>query len=169
MKVKSHSGFFSCTRCTIEDEYQQSRVCFPYLENGSTIRTHDDYILMKHEEHHTSITTSSICSIFNVDIVRSFSMDYMHLVCLGVMRKLINLWMGNTKGPLNIRIPSWKINQINNALNNIKINSITKDFSRKPRSLVEISRWKATELRQFLSYTDMVVLKNVLTDDCYQN
>jgi len=169
MKVKGHSGFFSCTRCTIEGEYQQSRVCFPYLENGSTIRTHDDYVLMKYEEHHTSITTSSICSILNVDIVQLFSMDYMHLVCLGVMRKLINLWMGNTKGPMNIRIPSWKINKINSALNNIKINSITKDFSRKPRFLLEISRWKATEFRQFLLYTGMVVLKNVLTDDCYKN
>jgi len=169
MKVKSHSGLSSCTRCTIEGEYQQSRVCFPYLENGSTIRTHDDYKQMKHEEHHTSITISSICSILNVDIVQSFSMDYMHLVCQGVMRKLIHLWMGNTKGPMNVRIPSWKINQINNALNNIKINSITKDFSRKPRALVEINRWKATELRKFLLYTGMVVLKNVLADDCYQN
>lgn len=91
MKVKGHSGFFSCTRCTIEGEYQQSRVCFPYLENGSTIRTHDDYEQIKHEEHHTSISTSSICSILNLDIVQSFSMDYMHLVCLGVMRKLIHL------------------------------------------------------------------------------
>ena len=51
MKVKSHSGFSSCTRCTIEGEYQQSRVCFPYLENGSTIRTHDDHRQIKHEEH----------------------------------------------------------------------------------------------------------------------
>jgi len=145
---------------------------FPYLENGSTIRTirtHDDYEQIKHEEHHTSISTSSICSILNLDIVQLFSIDYMHLVCLGVMRKLIHLWMGNTKGPMNVRLPSWKINQINNALNNIKINSITKDFSRKPRALEEISRWKATERRQFLLYTGMVVLQNVLADDCYKN
>lgn len=169
LKVKGHSGFFSCTRCTIEGEYLQNRVCFPYLANGSTIRTHEDYVLMKYEEHHTSHVTSCISSIPNVDVVQLFSMDYMHMVCLGVMRKLINIWMGNTKGPINVRIPSWKVNQISNALHAIKKNHITKDFSRKPRALIEINRWKATELRQFLLYTGIIVLKNVLSDECYQN
>jgi len=93
----------------------------------------------------------------------------MHLVCLGVMRKLIHLWMGNTKGPVNTRLPSWKVNQISSALHNIRKKNITKDFSRKPRALVEISRWKATELRQFLLYTGIIVLKNKLSDDCYQH
>uniref|UniRef100_A0A2S2NH74 DUF4806 domain-containing protein n=1 Tax=Schizaphis graminum TaxID=13262 RepID=A0A2S2NH74_SCHGA len=169
LKVKGHSGFFSCTRCTVEGEYLQNRVCFPYLANGSTIRTHEDYVLMKYEEHHTSLVTSCISSIPNVDVVQLFSMDYMHMVCLGVMRKLINIWMGNTKGPINVRIPSWKINQISNALHAIKKNHITKDFSRKPRALIEINRWKATELRQFLLYTGIIVLKDVLSDGCYQN
>jgi len=112
LKVKNHSGFFSCTRCTVEGDYQQNRVCFPYLPNGSTLRTHDDYVSMKYEEHHTCDSTSCISSIPNVDVVQLFSMDYMHLVCLGVMRKLIHIWMGNTKGPKNVRIPSWKIDQI---------------------------------------------------------
>lgn len=169
LKVKSHSGFFSCTRCTVEGDYLQNRVCFPYLPNGSTLRTHDDYVSMKYEEHHTCDIISCISSIPNVDVVQLFSMDYMNLVCLGVMRKLIHIWMGNTKGPKNVRIPSWKINQISNALHGIKKNHITKDFSRKPRALVEINRWKATELRQFLLYTGIIVLKNVLSDGCYQN
>lgn len=169
LKVKNHSRFFSCTRCTVEGDYQQNRVCFPYLPNGSTLRTHDDYVSMKYEEHHTCDSTSCISSIPNVDVVQLFSMDYMHLVCLGVMRKLIHIWMGNTKGPKNVRIPSWKIDQISNALRDIKRNHITKDFFRKPRALVEINRWKATELRQFLLYTGIIVLKNVLSDGCYQN
>jgi len=124
LKVKGHSGFFSCTWCTVEGEYLQNRVCFPYLANGSTIRPHDDHVLMKYEEHHTSLVTSCISSIPNVDIVQLFSMDYMLMVCLSVMHKLINIWMGNTKGPINVRISSWKINQISNALHAIKKKSI---------------------------------------------
>lgn len=120
LKVKSHSGFFSCTRCTVEGDHLEKRVCFPYLPNGCTLRTHDDYVSMKYEEHHTCNTTSCISSIPNVDIVQLFSMDYMHLVCLDVMRKLINIWMGNTKGLKKVRIPSWKINQFSNALHGIK-------------------------------------------------
>lgn len=169
LKVKGHSGFFSCTRCTVEGEYLQNRVCFPYLENGNTIRTHENYVSMVHEEHHTSLTISCVSTIQSIDIVKSFAVDYMHLVCLGVMRKLIHIWMGNIKGPVNVRLPSWKISQISSALHSIRKNNITKDFSRKPRALEEINRWKATELRQFLLYTGIVVLKNVLTDDCYQN
>ncbi|KAL4082179.1 hypothetical protein QTP88_030204, partial [Uroleucon formosanum] len=147
LKVKNHSGFFSCTRCTVEGDYQQNCVCFPYLPNGSTLRTHDDYVAMKYEECHTYDSTSCISPIPNVDVVQLFSMDYMHMVCLGVMHKPIHIWMGN----------------------DIKKNHITKDFSRKPRALVKINRWKATELRQFLLYTGIIVLKNVLSDGCYQN
>jgi len=54
--------------------------------------------------------------------MKRFSMDYIHMVCLGVMRKLINIWMGNTKGPINVRILTWKVNQISNALHAIKKN-----------------------------------------------
>jgi len=165
MRIKGHSGFSSCTRCVHEGEYCNNRVCFPYIDNGSVSRTHDDYVCMKDEEHHTSTTISCISLIPDIDIISLFSMDYMHLVCLGAMRKLINLWI---KGPLNIRLPSWKIKLISTSLSSLKIN-ITNDFSRKPRSLDEINRWKATELRQFLLYTGIVVLKNVLTKECYQH
>ncbi|KAL4142850.1 hypothetical protein QTP88_005264 [Uroleucon formosanum] len=64
---------------TFEGDYQQNCVCFPYLPNGSTLRTHDDYVAMKYEECHTYDSTSCISPIPNVDVVQLFSMDYMHM------------------------------------------------------------------------------------------
>jgi len=129
-------------------------------------RLHQDYVQMKYEEYHISSTISCVALIPDVDIVHLFPLDYMHLVCLGVTKKLISLWL-NT-GPTNVRLPSWKIKNITSSLNKIK-KCITNDFARKPRAIEEFKRYKATEFRQFLLYTGPVVLKNILPEDCYQH
>lgn len=46
---------------------------------------------------------------------------------------------------------------------------IPSEFSRKSRSLAELARWKATELREFLLYTGPIVLKNVVPKRLYDH
>lgn len=72
----------------------------------------------------------------------------MHLICLGVTKKLITLWL---KGPLKTRLNSVKNKFLSNNLIDIK-NVIPIDFHRKSRGLDELPRWKATEFRTFLLY-----------------
>ncbi|KAF0705638.1 Uncharacterized protein FWK35_00038752, partial [Aphis craccivora] len=167
LRIKGHSGFFSCTRCTIEGEYVHNRVCFPYDENGITKRNHEDYLNMVDEEHHVSPIISCLVLIPGIDIVNIFSLDYMHLVCLGIMCKLLNHWL-TTMGPSSVRLPSWKVKTISDRLAQLKI-CITNDFSRKPRSLKYVRLFKATELRQLLLYTGPVVFENIISDDCYNH
>jgi len=67
-----------------------------------------------------------------------------------------------------VRLPSKDVNKISNHL--LSMNPfIPSEFSRKSRALNEVSRWKATEFRLFLLYTDLNVLKNVLRHDFYFN
>ncbi|KAG8191596.1 hypothetical protein JTE90_018531 [Oedothorax gibbosus] len=43
------------------------------------------------------------------------------------------------------------------------------EFSRKPRSLKDVDRWRATEFRQFLLYLGPIALKQVLPDRLYRH
>lgn len=165
MKVKGHTGYYSCTRGFIEGEYINNRTCFPYQENSPRERNHEGYINKIQEEHHVGDVLSDLILIPGFDMVNSFPLDYMHLVTLGVMKKLINLWI---HGPLVVRLSSWQIIKFSFHLLSLKL-SITNDFVRKPRKIEDISRWKATELRQFLIYTGPLVLKKILKERIYNN
>lgn len=52
---------------------------------------------------------------------------------------------------------------------NFNRRNVTNEFQRKPRTLKELDRWKATELRQFLLYTGPFILKKVLSPERYSN
>ena len=99
-------------------------------------------------------------------MVQDFPVDYMHQVCLGVMKKLLLTWM---RGPrANNRLSSGQIGQISTKLVSLA-HYIPQEFARKPRGLEEVDRWKATEFRQFLVYTGQIALKGVLPNNLYKN
>lgn len=164
-KTKGHTGLFSCTKCTQEGEYLCNRTCFPYQEEISPLRTHDSFVNKTQEEYHISNVNSVLLDLPNFNIRNLFPLDYMHLTCLGVMRKLVFLWMN---GPLSIRIPCSQVKKISSNLRFIK-KYIPLEFCRKPRDLEEICRWKATELRQLLLYSGPLVLKNCISEKIYSH
>jgi hypothetical protein len=89
----------------------------------------------------------------------------MHLVCLGVVRRLLKTWL---TGNINIRISPACSAAISQKLECFR-EHIPVEFARKPRSLQEIDRWKATEFRLFLIYTGSVALKGNIRADLYEN
>lgn len=158
--IKGHSGYMSCTKCYIEGSFCNDRVCFPQLFNLKP-RTDIEYRSKVQKEHHTG--TSIIEYIPGIDMIQSFPLDYMHLVCLGVMKKLINLWLcGKPSTKLQYR----HIVSIDQSLTKLS-SCIPLEFNRKPRNISDFKRWKATEFRQFLLYTGPVVLKPILSKERY--
>ena len=88
----------------------------------------------------------------------------MHLVCLGVVRRILNYSKKGTCG----KVLANNINEISMLL--LSLNGhMSSEFVRHPRCLKYLDRWKATELRQFLLYSGLVVLGNILSDDVYQH
>jgi hypothetical protein len=67
-----------------------------------------------------------------------------------------------------VRIPTSLFSDLSDIILNFK-RYITSDFARKPRTLFEVDRFKATEFRQLLLYTGVVALKDILSDDQYHN
>lgn len=95
--IISHNGHSGCERCT---QYGRYLNCMTFPECNATLRTDDDFVRETDSDHHKSV---SPLTALNIGMITKFVLDPMHLLYLGVMRKLVYLWL---KGPLNVRIGS---------------------------------------------------------------
>ncbi len=157
-KIKGHNGYFGCERCTQEGVYVKNHMTFP--EKTTTLRTDDQFSRQEDEDHHRGISP-----LARINMVTMFILDYMHLVCLGVTRKLVRFWM---KGDFSCRLGSQAVMAISVRLQKLR-QHMQVEFQRKPRTLVDIDRWKVTEFRQFLLYTGPIVLQDILSSSHYRN
>jgi hypothetical protein len=123
---------------------------------------------MADEGHHRG--RSPLC-VLRVGLVTGFVHDYMHLVCLGVMRKLIKFWQGGKlhRGEnVASRLPSHNLQLLSERLSLLS-GCIPREFARLPRAVSDVDRWKATEFRLFLLYTGPVTLAGVLSQNVYDH
>ncbi|KAJ8018857.1 hypothetical protein HOLleu_42927 [Holothuria leucospilota] len=157
--VKDHSGYAGCDKCMQHGKWI-GKMTFP--EVSAPLRTDESFREMIDEEHHLGVSAFMRTSL---GMVSQFPLDYMHLVCLGVVRRLIMLWR---KGPLKTRIGTQKVTSISEPLTNCRP-FIPLEFARKTRGIDEAERWKATEFRTFLLYTGPVVLNGQLPEPMYKN
>jgi hypothetical protein len=135
--IKGHNGYHGCDKCNQEGVFCERRMTFP--ETKATLRTDASFCAMEDEDHY--VGPSPFCELSNVGMISKFPVDYMHLICLGVIRKLLNLWI---KGPLHIRIGTLAVKKLSDSLTFCR-NQVPCKFGRKPRAVSELDRWKATE------------------------
>ena len=82
----------------------------------------------------------------------------MHLVCLGVVRKLLFCYF--LKGNYSCRVPFGLLAELNNEINQSR-NVLPREFNRKLRDLSELKHFKASEFRTWLLYIGPLLLKSV--------
>lgn len=158
--VKAHNGYFGCERCEQEGEYFAA-VMFP--DTGCNSRTDERF---KREIYYNHILAESPLKILNIGMVSQFVIDSMHLIYLGVVRKLLLYFLS---GPLNVRMGPLSRIQLNGRLISMAAH-IASDFTDRPRSTDFIKLWKATEFRQFVLVTGPVVLSSICADlNVYDN
>jgi len=52
------------------------------------LQTHDSFKSQSQPAHHNKNETSLLLLIPNFDIIKGMTLDYMHLLCIGVIRSL---------------------------------------------------------------------------------
>ena len=162
--VKGHNAYYGCDKCTQKGVWQE-KVTFP--ETDAPLRTDVAFDEMAYANTHCVGENHSPLSRLSFGMVSQFPLDPMHLVFLGVVKRLILNWL---RGPVvnKCRIGANAISRISELLLSCH-QYLPREFPRKCRSLADVDRWKATEFRQFILYSGIVVLKGTISEVFYQH
>ena len=155
-QIKGHSGYFGCDKC-VQKGVWVGKMTFP--QTDANMRSDAQFDEMSDEAHHLGPSP--------LGMVTQLPLDYMHLVCLGVMKRVL---LRCIRGPIvnGCRIGANAVEQISDSLIQMK-NFLPREFLRKGRSLREVDRWKATKFRKFLLYTGPVILLGKVSERVYRN
>ena len=110
--IRSHNARYACERCVVEGEYFENPVT--YLSTRATLYNNDDFKKLIYTDH--QIQKSPFIHS-GIKCVESFPLDYMHLVCLGVMKRLL-LFL--KEGLRLCKLSSRYINQISERLEELR-------------------------------------------------
>ena len=127
--TKGHLEYSACDKCTTEGDFgMYDKMTFPEL--NAPLRTDTSFDEMVDEDDHVRP-----CPLngLRLGMVSQFPLDHMHLICLGVMRRLMHFWM---KGP-HCRLSVSTKTEISECLLSL-CRYVPKEFARKPRSLNEL-------------------------------
>ena len=126
-----------------------------FPETDAPLRTDIAFDEMMDEEHHVQPCVLRRLSP-SLGLVSQFTLDYMHLVYFGVVKRLLLLWM------MVLSCVIYGVRQKHSFQNVFCLCVVI--FH---RNLHE--RWKATEFRLFLLYTSPVALKDKIAKELYDN
>ena len=158
-----HTGYYSCERCTIKGTYE-GRVVFNDFEAELVMRSEKIFNEYGYSNHQRSISPLVDAGI---SCIHGFVLDYMHLVMLGVVKRLLKALLQSSFGS-KARLSANQKGLLASSMVSLK-GCLPSEFSRQPRSIDELDYWKATEFRQFLLYIGPVVLRELLPSQTYDH
>ena len=167
--IVSHTGYFSCERCTIKGSWL-GRVSFHKTEETEA-RTDSLFRRFHYHKHRCKChqhKETALLRIPKLDLIKDFVLDSMHLVFLGVMRRMLYFMKGTVKGLRRARLSSHQKREFEGKLGQCS-GRFPSEFVRQPRPLDDLDYWKATELRSFLLYSGLVVLKGTVSSSMFTN
>ena len=169
--IKSHTGFFSCLKCTTKgvsfrpnvNNKKSNFLVFPEL--NSPLRTDTSFRARSNPEHHLP-GVSLLENLLEFDLVNGILLDGMHLTDLGAMKKLILHYI---KG----KYERVRMSKSNKATLAARVTELIKyvpfEFPRKIESLDFVDSWKATSYRMVKLYLGPLLFKNIIRRDLFDH
>ncbi|KAK7583758.1 hypothetical protein V9T40_004721 [Parthenolecanium corni] len=156
LQVKGHTGYSSCTKCEVDGDNIDRRMSF--LDLDANRRTNESFRTQEDFDFHTG--DSPLVKIEYFDMVKDIPLDFLHLINLGIMKKMLGYMTG--PGPLEARLGSAGVSAIN-----VKIQSINKfcpsEFQRSiPRTLEDLCFWRGHEFGQFVMYSGTFAVDGIV-------
>lgn len=174
--IKSHNANFGCRKCTTKGVWVSNRITHlnqaksggrvTFSQISAPLRTNESFRNRSQVQHHNNDGRRSVAEDFLDDIVNDDIIDYMHLVCIGVHKKVINEWIFASFD--QCRFKKEDVVSISTYLVGIG-EYIPNLFPRKTRTLCDLKNWKATELRMDLLYICPVAYKKFLSLQRYDH
>lgn len=162
------NGSNGCNKCEVIGKYSHISKTTVFTKIDGKKRTDESFRTKSNPLHHKGETPLTDLSI---DMVLDFPVgDELHLLHLGLMRKFLYGWKGLKDKSFGLRT-KWsnrdaiEISSYLESCNEYKPTEI----HRKIRPLSELPRWKGTELRTFMLYMSLTVLKKFLPDKHYKH
>ncbi|XP_055678047.1 uncharacterized protein LOC129786828 [Lutzomyia longipalpis] len=158
------TGYHSCFKCDQIGFKIGRRTAFSLTV--ASPRTQETFRLRQDPLHHHSMVPSGLEKISNFDIVEQIIIDPMHIVDLGVVKKMIELFY--KEGCVGFKLSSdgqISIDQFYCALAPF----IPTNFARVPVGFDDLSDWKATQFRCFGAYTGLITYHAFMPNDFYRH
>ena len=109
--IINHTGYSSCERCCIHGTYEGGTVFNEEIEYA--LREDAAFRLTSYVDHQRG-QLFPLANIAEINLISTFVLDYMHLVCLGVVRRILNYLI---KGPVG-KVSALQLREISDRLIN---------------------------------------------------
>ena len=105
-----NTGYYACKRCKIKRTSIKSRIVYDRIEE-STLRSNDTFMSMAYAEKDEMGMSHQLApspiKILNINMINGFNLDYMHMVCLGVVRRMLYYFKGHFKSMVDYHSQVW--------------------------------------------------------------
>lgn len=159
--VRGHTSKEGCERCNIQTVYAEKKHYYPVTTTNIRHRKDSDFLSGVFGKH---IYGCSPLLKLRLGMVTQFVLDPMHLIYLGIMKRLLVKYI--LEGKRKHKICRTSLAVVNHKIKTLKH---PYDFTRRLRPLSDAKRWKAVEFRMFTLYFGIVVLKNNISEMQYQH